>query len=127
MAVYGRLGELSDEQLQAALDRFGAGWLLAAAALTDGLFGKNVALTTDRGEWVLRGDPWPMHVDDQFRRERLDAYEDAAAVTVPRDLLRTYVAIDLLVIWAYGTRPENSWFDDPTFESWATKHPAIGG
>jgi hygromycin-B 7''-O-kinase len=67
---YGSLGDLSDAQLQAALDRFGLGRLAAAEAFTEGLFGKNIGLVTDAGRWVLRGHPWPADSDDQFRKER---------------------------------------------------------
>ena len=52
---YGSLGPLGDDQLQAALDRFGLGRLERAWPLTEGLFGKNIAaigMTTD-GAWVL--------------------------------------------------------------------------
>ena len=70
MALYGSLGDLTDAQLQAALDRFGLGRLVSAQAFTDGLFGKNVGVVADAGRWVLRGQPWPAHTDEQFRRER---------------------------------------------------------
>jgi len=70
VTVYGSLGDLSDAQLQAALDRFGLGSLVSATAFSVGLFGKNVGLVTATGRWALRGDPWPMHSDEQFRRER---------------------------------------------------------
>ena len=70
MQTYGNLGELSDEQLQAAADRFDLGSVRAASPLTDGLFGRNVRLDTDTGAWVLRGNPWPAGVDDQYRKER---------------------------------------------------------
>jgi aminoglycoside phosphotransferase (APT) family kinase protein len=83
--TFGSLGELDDTQLQTALDRFDLGTLVSAEPLTNGLFGKNVALHTDRGSWVLRGDPWPMVVTDQFRRERFfaDAVRGACEVPVP--------------------------------------------
>ncbi|MGB2693609.1 MAG: aminoglycoside phosphotransferase family protein [Dehalococcoidia bacterium] len=54
-----RLGVLSDAQLQAALDRFDLGDLLAAEPAPMGLFGQNVFLTTAKGEYVLRGAPYP--------------------------------------------------------------------
>ncbi|MEO8540390.1 MAG: phosphotransferase [bacterium] len=68
-----RLGILSDEQLQAALDRFGLGRLLAAEPLTNGLFGQNLMLDTSSGPYVFRGAPhWnPAGEDDwQFQKER---------------------------------------------------------
>lgn len=68
-----RLGTLSDEQLQAALDRFGLGRLISAEPLTNGLFGQNLTLETSSGAYVFRGSPhWnPAGEDDwQFRKER---------------------------------------------------------
>jgi hygromycin-B 7''-O-kinase len=63
----GRLGVLTDVQLQSALARFGCGTLLAAESAPGGLFGQNVFLTTTTGKYVLRGNP---HYDGQFERER---------------------------------------------------------
>jgi hypothetical protein len=68
-----RLGTISDEQLQAALDRFGLGRLLAAESAEGGLFGQNVLLETTDGRFVFRGAPhWnPAGEDDwQFQKER---------------------------------------------------------
>lgn len=68
-----RLGSLSDEQLQAALDRFGLGRLLSAKPADGGLFGQNVMLRSTEGEFVFRGAPhWdPAGNDDwQFQREQ---------------------------------------------------------
>lgn len=65
-----RLGQITNEQLQAALDRFDLGQLLSAEAIPFGLFGQNVLLTTDRGRYVLRACshyPW------QFPKERFFA------------------------------------------------------
>lgn len=62
-----RLGVLTPEQLQRALDRFDHGTLVAADPAPGGLFGQNVMLTTNRGEYVLRGCP---HYDWQFPAER---------------------------------------------------------
>jgi aminoglycoside phosphotransferase (APT) family kinase protein len=81
--TYGNLGELRDDQLQAAADRFGLGRVRVATALTDGLFGKNVRLDTDTGTWVLRGDPWPAGVDHQYRRERCFALAIHERSSVP--------------------------------------------
>ena len=65
-----RLGVLSGEQLQAALDRFDLGALVDAAPMPGGLFGQNVLVASTRGEWVLRGCP---HFDWQLPKERLAA------------------------------------------------------
>lgn len=69
-----RLGVISDEQLQAALDRVGLGRLLSAEPATGGLFGQNIMLTTSEGEFVFRGAPhWDAEGNDdwQFQKERL--------------------------------------------------------
>lgn len=54
-----RVGVLTHEQLQAALDRFDLGELRGAEPAPSGLFGQNVMLSTSAGEYVLRGAPWP--------------------------------------------------------------------
>ncbi len=100
MTVYGSLGDLSDARLQASLDRFDLGRLFAAEAFTDGLFGKNVGLTTDRGGWVLRGHPWPAHTDEQFRSERFWASRVRQACDVP-------------VPWPFHIEPDESLFGWP--------------
>lgn len=76
-----RLGVISDDQLQRALDRFDLGRFISAAPITGGLFGQNLFLTSDRGEYVLRGCP---HYDWQFPKERFFAdllHEHTAAPT----------------------------------------------
>jgi aminoglycoside phosphotransferase (APT) family kinase protein len=68
-----RLGSISDEQLQDALDRFDLGQLLAAEPLTTGLFGQNLLLTASTGDYVFRGAPhWNADGEDdwQFPKER---------------------------------------------------------
>lgn len=45
-----RLGEISDEQLQKALDKFSLGKLLKAELVNQGLFGQNLFLTSDKGD-----------------------------------------------------------------------------
>ena len=49
-----RLGQLTDDQLQAALKRFGLGELLKAEPVLTGLFGRNLFLTRTTGAFVLR-------------------------------------------------------------------------
>lgn len=61
-----RLGVLTRQQFQAALDRFGLGEFIAARPIEAGLFGQNVFVTSTAGEWVLRGAP---HYDWQFPTE----------------------------------------------------------
>ena len=68
-----RLGTLSDEQLQAALDRFGLGRLVSAEPVANGLFGQNLMLETSSGGYVFRGAPhWNTAGEDdwQFQKER---------------------------------------------------------
>ncbi len=61
-----RLGRITPAQFQAALDRFALGRFVRADAISDGLFGQNVFVTSDQGAYVLRGNP---HYDWQFPTE----------------------------------------------------------
>ncbi|MFI5278024.1 MAG: phosphotransferase family protein [Ktedonobacterales bacterium] len=66
-----RLGPISVAQLQAALDRFDLGAFVRAAATSGGLFGQNLYLTSDQGEFVLRGKPhypWQLPTEQFFAR-----------------------------------------------------------
>lgn len=106
VAVYGSLGEISHAQLQAALDRFGLGRLVSAHAFTKGLFGKNIGLVTDRGRWVLRGQPWPAQpTDEQFRRERFWASSVRARCGVPVPWPFHIEADEGLFGWPYQLTP----------------------
>jgi hygromycin-B 7''-O-kinase len=62
-----RLGNISDEQLQMALDRLDMGDLIRAEPISFGLFGQNLFITSTKGEFVLRGVP---HYDWQFPTEK---------------------------------------------------------
>jgi len=62
-----RLGNISDEQLRAALQRFGLGEFVCADPIPFGLFGQNLFVTSTQGEFVLRGAP---HYDWQFPTEQ---------------------------------------------------------
>ena len=62
-----RLGNISDEQLQAALSYFDLGEFLSAEPIPFGLFGQNLFVTSTAGEFVLRGVP---HYDWQFPTEK---------------------------------------------------------
>jgi aminoglycoside phosphotransferase (APT) family kinase protein len=77
-----RLGTLTRPQLQAALDRFDAGTLLGAEVIPFGLFGQNVFVRTDRGDYVMRC--WS-HYPWQFPKERFFAnlLHERTAVPVP--------------------------------------------
>lgn len=65
-----RLGEITNEQFQKALDTFNLGKFIKAEPILQGLFGQNVYVTSDIGEFVLRGKP---HYDWQFPNEKLMA------------------------------------------------------
>ena len=65
-----RLGMITDEQFQAALDCFKLGRLLRAEPIPFGLFGQNVFITSSEGEYVLRGQP---HFPWQFATEQFFA------------------------------------------------------
>lgn len=77
-----RLGEISEEQLQRALDRFSLGKFVGATPIKEGLFGQNLFLTSDKGEFVLRGVP---HYSWQFESEHFFAklLHERTAVPVP--------------------------------------------
>ena len=77
-----RLGQLTDDQLQAALERFGLGELLNAESVPIGLFGQNVFLTSTTGAYVLRGSP---HSAEQFPKERffVNLIHERTEVPVP--------------------------------------------
>jgi len=62
-----RLGVISDEQFQAALDRFNLGRFMRAEAIPFGMWGQNVFVSSAEGEYVLRGRP---HFDWQFPTEQ---------------------------------------------------------
>ena len=60
-----RLGAISDAQFAAATQRLGLGKFLSAAPTSAGLFGQNVFVTTDAGQYVLRGAPhWVKRPDE---------------------------------------------------------------
>lgn len=65
-----RLGIISNAQIQQALDRFNLGVLKDTALVKEGLFGQNFFVTTDQGEYVVRGVP---HYDWQFPSEQFFA------------------------------------------------------
>ncbi len=63
-----RLGPISDEQFQAALNHFSLGRFVRAEPIPFGLFGQNVFVSSTEGEFVLRGDPhfWWQFPTEQF-------------------------------------------------------------
>jgi aminoglycoside phosphotransferase (APT) family kinase protein len=77
-----RLGSVSPGQFQAALERFGLGNFVCAEAVSSGLFGQNVFVTSTQGEFVLRGVP---HYPWQFPTERffVERMHERTQVPVP--------------------------------------------
>lgn len=89
-----RLGEISDEQLQAAADESDLGVVVSSAPISSGLFGQNLMFDTDRGSFVLRGKPhyeWQLPTESYFA-ERL---HEATSAPVP---------------WPYRAHPTSSIF-----------------
>ena len=77
-----KLGVISDNQFQAALDHFNLGKFVNATAIPFGLFGQNVFLTSSKGEFVFRG---AAHYDWQFPEEQFTAklLHEQSKVSVP--------------------------------------------
>ena len=72
--MYGaRLGQISDEQFQMALDRFQLGTFLRAEPVPYGLWGQNIFISSTQGEYVLRGTPhfWWQFPTEQFFAQHL--------------------------------------------------------
>src|SRR5438309_766306 len=65
-----RLGPIGRIHLARALERHGLGQFVSAEPVPFGLFGQNVFLTSDRGQFVFRGAP---HFDWQFPTEEFFA------------------------------------------------------
>jgi hygromycin-B 7''-O-kinase len=93
----GRLGTVSEEQLQAALARFELGTLTSASAVPFGLFGQNVFVDSDVGSYVLR---FGAHYDWQFPTERFFCE-------------RIHERTDVPVPWPYLWEPSPDGFGYP--------------
>lgn len=97
-----RLGVLTHAQLQAALDRFERGELIAAEPAPSGLFGQNVMLTASTGEYVLRGNPYPPW---QLRLERAAAELIHTRTRVPAPWPYLIEEATELFGWSYALMP----------------------
>jgi hygromycin-B 7''-O-kinase len=77
-----RLGTITKEQFQAALDRFNLGRLIQLDPIPFGVFGQNVFVTSSEGEYVLRGAPhfWWQFPTEQFYTRLL---HERTSVPVP--------------------------------------------
>ncbi len=80
MKYSSRLGEITDLQLQKALDTFDLGKLQTSSAIKTGLFGQNLFLSSTKGKYVLRGKP---HYDWQFPTEKFFVEHLHAATQSP--------------------------------------------
>jgi hygromycin-B 7''-O-kinase len=97
-----RLGTISPAQFQAALERLGLGNFVRAEAVSFGLFGQNVFVTSTRGTFVLRGVP---HYAWQFPTERffVERMHEQTQVPVPYPYLLEPSA-DIFG-WAFAVMP----------------------
>ena len=68
-----RLGVITNDQFQAALDHFKLGVFVKAEPIPFGIFGQNVFVTSSQGDFVLRGQPhfWWQFPMEQFYVEQL--------------------------------------------------------
>lgn len=75
-----RLGTLTHEQLQAALDRFDLGQFVAAEPAPGGIFGQIVLLDTTSGRYALRGNPHAGQLErERYVAELIATRSDVAA------------------------------------------------
>jgi hypothetical protein len=97
-----RLGSIADHQFASALHRLGLGDFVHAEAVSGGLFGQNVFITSTLGDWVFRGAP---HTVGQLQSERFFAHHlhEHTAVPVPWPYLIDD-ATDLFG-WSYAMMP----------------------
>lgn len=81
-----RLGDVSYDQLQDALDRLDLGYLISARAPTTGNFGQNLLLESTSGSYVFRGNPL---IEDQFLKEAwaAAAFHRQSTIAVPYPFL----------------------------------------
>jgi aminoglycoside phosphotransferase (APT) family kinase protein len=94
-----RLGRITTQQFQAALDHFNLGQFIRAEAIPFGLFGQNVFVTSTAGEFVLRGSA---HYDWQFPQEQFIAnlLHDQTSVPVPWPYLLD--TDEMIFGWKFG-------------------------
>jgi len=98
-----RLGHISDEQLQAALNCFDLGEFLRAEPIHFGLFGQNMFVTSTAGEFVLRGAP---HYDWQFPTEKFFIEQLQANTRVPVPYPYRFNPVPEIFGWAFVIMPK---------------------
>lgn len=97
-----RLGSISGEQFQAALDRFNLGTFLSAEPIPFGVFGQNVFVTSTAGQYVLRGAP---HFPWQFPTEQFIARLLHERTNVPVPWPYLIDATTDIFGWSYALMP----------------------
>jgi hygromycin-B 7''-O-kinase len=97
-----RLGDISEERFQGALDHVGLGRLLAVTPVTNGMFGQNVFLTSTAGEFVFRGCP---HDALQLPRERWAAGAITAQTRLPAPWPYRIAGETALFGWEWAIMP----------------------
>lgn len=97
-----RLGMITTDQFQAALDRFALGSFVCAESITGGLFGQNVFITSTTGEHVLRGHP---HASWQFPAERYFARRLHEQGRIPAPWPYRIDPTDEIFGWSYVLMP----------------------
>jgi hygromycin-B 7''-O-kinase len=102
-----QLGPITPAQLQAALSRFGLGAFVRAAPTFGGLFGQNLFLTSDQGEYVLRGKP---HYPWQFPTEQFFARLLHERTVAPTPWPYLLDPSDDIFGWPYALMPRMSGF-----------------
>jgi aminoglycoside phosphotransferase (APT) family kinase protein len=110
-----RLGALTRCQIQGALDRFRLGRLVNAQPTGEGLFGQNVFITAESGDWVLRGAP---HFEWQFPTERYFARFLHERTVAPVPWPYHFDQLEDIFGWSYVLMPrmpgrsfsESDWF-----------------
>ena len=96
------MGTISPVRFQAALERWGLGDFVCAEAVSSGLFGQNVFVTSTQGEFVLRGVP---HYAWQFPTERffVEQMHEQTQTPVPHPYLLE-PSTDIFG-WAFAVMP----------------------
>lgn len=97
-----RLGLLTSDQFQRALTRFDLGDFIEATAISGGLFGQNVFVTSTQGEYVLRGCP---HYPWQFPKEQFGATLLHERTMVPVAYPYLFDPTDDIFGWPYSIMP----------------------
>jgi hygromycin-B 7''-O-kinase len=97
-----RLGDISPDQFQAALERLGLGDFVRAETVSSGLFGQNVFVTSTKGRFVLRGAP---HYPWQFPTEQFFVEKMHQQTQVPVPYPYILERSDDVFGWSFAIMP----------------------